>query len=99
MSIHLRHGSIARLLHVLYICSEQEGGEGDGLVLSTPNFTHFDDLGRSTEGSRDTCLTLTQQIKTAMAEVWGTELLIITIVCVCVYLMCSFQTMWVYYGG
>lgn len=50
--------------------SEQEGGEGEGLTMSpTPNFTYLDDLGRSTEGSQDTCLTLTQQIKAAMTEV------------------------------
>lgn len=51
--------------------SEQEEGEGEGLTMSppTPNFTYLDDLGRSTQGSQDTCLTLTQQIKAAMTEV------------------------------
>lgn len=57
------------------VCSEQEGCgcEGEGLTMSSPNFTYFDDLGRGTEGSQDTCLTLTQEIKAAMTEVGITD--------------------------
>lgn len=49
--------------------SEQEEGEGSGLSVTTPNFNQLDDLGRSSQASQDICVTLTQQIRTAMTEV------------------------------
>ena len=51
--------------------SEPEGeeDEGAGLTLATPNLSELDELGKSTQESREVCVSLSQQIKAAMTEV------------------------------
>ena len=48
---------------------DQEGSEGGGLSIAAPDFVQLDDLGQSTSVNQDTCVTLIQQIRTAMIQV------------------------------
>ena len=56
--------------------SEPEGeeDEGAGLTLATPNLSELDELGKSTQESREVCVSLSQQIKAAMTEVGTLQL-------------------------
>ena len=45
------------------------GEEGEGLTMATPNWAQLDEMGKMTQESQDTCVTLSDQIKAAMTEV------------------------------
>jgi tetratricopeptide (TPR) repeat protein len=47
---------------------DQEGSEGGGLSIAAPDFVQLDDQGQSTSVNQDTCVTLIQQIRTAMIQ-------------------------------
>ena len=54
---------------ILQCCSGAEGEGGREEEAGTPDYCQLDELGRSVQGSQDTCESLIQQIRTALTEV------------------------------
>ena len=76
----------------------EEGEGGEGVTMATPDFAQLDELGHSAQGSQDACVSLIEQIRTAMNEVIFCPIMLLDILLCNGTILYSFQKMWSYYG-